>query len=166
MMSTSKRTRPASSGFSRCPRVSVRSRMLNRRLWPKSHTRNLHRVPSVRSRLREIEMIPNLVVEPGPGAEDVKAQPAARAAHRLWGGRFAMGPAPELDALTERLGAGEAPVASDEDVHTLIDRLLHEEVGEVASKLHTGRSRNDQVATATRLWAMEACTMLDGAVRN
>ena len=45
---------------------------------------------------------------------------------------------------------------SDEDVHTLIDRLLHEEIGDVASKLHTGRSRNDQVATATRLWSMDA----------
>ncbi|HLB10268.1 MAG TPA: argininosuccinate lyase, partial [Gemmatimonadaceae bacterium] len=52
------------------------------------------------------------------------------------------------------------------DVHTLIDRLLHEEVGEVASKLHTGRSRNDQVATATRLWSMDACGVLDGAVRE
>ena len=50
-----------------------------------------------------------------------------------------------------------ATTASDEDVHTLIDRLLHDEVGDVASKLHTGRSRNDQVATATRLWSMDAC---------
>ena len=39
----------------------------------------------------------------------------------------------------------------------MIDRLLHDEVGDVASKLHTGRSRNDQVATATRLWTMDAC---------
>ena len=62
-----------------------------------------------------------------------------------------------LDAVAARLRAGEQPIASDEDVHTLIDRLLHEEVGDVASKLHTGRSRNDQVATATRLWAMDAC---------
>ena len=39
----------------------------------------------------------------------------------------------------------------------MIDRLLHEEIGDVASKLHTGRSRNDQVSTATRLWTMDAC---------
>ena len=71
-----------------------------------------------------------------------------------------------LDAVAARLDAGEAPAASDEDVHTLIDRLLHEEIGDVASKLHTGRSRNDQVATATRLWAMEAVDRLDTAVRN
>ncbi|MEP6999578.1 MAG: argininosuccinate lyase [bacterium] len=70
-----------------------------------------------------------------------------------------------LDAVAARLDAGEQPIASDEDVHTLIDRLLHEEVGDVASKLHTGRSRNDQVATATRLWTMEACQRLDSAVR-
>jgi argininosuccinate lyase len=71
-----------------------------------------------------------------------------------------------LDTVAERLTTGEAPVASDEDVHTLIDRLLHEEVGDTASKLHTGRSRNDQVATATRLWAMDACAALDAAVRT
>src|SRR5690606_11094994 len=60
----------------------------------------------------------------------------------------------------------EAPVESDEDIHTMIDRLLHEEVGETASRLHTGRSRNDQVATASRLWAMDACLRLDEAIRE
>jgi argininosuccinate lyase len=70
-----------------------------------------------------------------------------------------------LDAVATRLASGERPLASDEDVHTLIDRLLHEEVGQVASKLHTGRSRNDQVATSTRLWAMSACARVDAAVR-
>ena len=70
-----------------------------------------------------------------------------------------------LDAVARRLEGGEQPIASDEDVHTLIDRLLHEEAGDVASKLHTGRSRNDQVATATRMWAMEAAGSLDRAVR-
>src|SRR6476469_2227460 len=71
-----------------------------------------------------------------------------------------------LDGVAARLRAGTQPVASDEDVHTLIDRMLHEEVGDVASKLHTGRSRNDQVATATRLWSMDAATKLDAAVRS
>ena len=70
-----------------------------------------------------------------------------------------------LDAVAARLESGELPQPSDEDVHTLIDRLLHDEVGDVASRLHTGRSRNDQVATATRLWTMEACQRLDSAVR-
>ena len=71
-----------------------------------------------------------------------------------------------LSAVGQKLAAGAQPVSSDEDVHTLIDRLLHEEIGDVASKLHTGRSRNDQVATATRLWAMDACIKLDVAVRS
>ncbi len=70
-----------------------------------------------------------------------------------------------LDAVGARLAAGEQPQPSDEDVHTLIDRLLHEEVGDVASRLHTGRSRNDQVATATRLWTMDVCQRLDHALR-
>jgi argininosuccinate lyase len=66
-----------------------------------------------------------------------------------------------LDAVAARIAGGEKPVTTDEDVHTMIDRLLHEEAGVVASRLHTGRSRNDQVATATRLWTMEACDSLD-----
>src|SRR3954468_15678849 len=71
-----------------------------------------------------------------------------------------------LAAVGDKLAAGAQPISSDEDVHTLIDRLLHEEVGDVASKLHTGRSRNDQVATATRLWSMDACSKLDAAARS
>lgn len=132
--------------------------------------------------------------------------------HKLWGGRFAAGPAPELEAVNrsiqtdlrlwpfdirlsqawaralvpanvltsaeadaivaglERVGAriagGEAPIASDEDVHTFVDRLLHEEVGEPAGRLHTGRSRNDQVATGTRLWVLDAADRLRTALRD
>ena len=70
-----------------------------------------------------------------------------------------------LDAVAARLADGAQPVASDEDVHTMIDRLLHDEIGELASRLHTGRSRNDQVSTATRLWAADAVAELDAMVR-
>ncbi len=137
---------------------------------------------------------------------------ASEKSHKLWGGRFAGGPAPEFDALNSSIGidfrlwpfdiqlskawamalykagvltldelhdmergldavgarleAGEQPAPTDEDVHTLIDRLLHQEIGDVASKLHTGRSRNDQVATATRLWSMDAANRLDAALRK
>jgi argininosuccinate lyase len=42
--------------------------------------------------------------------------------------------------------------AGDEDIHSAVERRLGELVGPVAGKLHTGRSRNDQVATDTRLW--------------
>lgn len=71
-----------------------------------------------------------------------------------------------LAAVARRLDAGVTPLPSDEDIHTLIDRLLHEEVGEPASRLHTGRSRNDQVATATRLWTIDACGRLDTQVQD
>ncbi len=71
-----------------------------------------------------------------------------------------------LEAVAAQLEAGAVPIPSDEDVHTMIDRLLHDAVGDVASKLHTGRSRNDQVATATRLWTMDAVPRLDHAVRE
>jgi argininosuccinate lyase len=49
---------------------------------------------------------------------------------------------------------------SDEDIHTAVERRLFELAGPVAGMLHTGRSRNDQVATDLRLWARRACTDL------
>ena len=45
--------------------------------------------------------------------------------------------------------------AGDEDIHTANERRLTELIGPVAGKLHTGRSRNDQVATDLRLWLRE-----------
>jgi argininosuccinate lyase len=69
-----------------------------------------------------------------------------------------------LDVVAEKLTLGALPEESDEDVHTMIDRMLHIEVGEPASRLHTGRSRNDQVATATRMWSMDAADRIDAAV--
>ncbi len=66
-----------------------------------------------------------------------------------------------LDRVADRLADGAAVGAPDEDVHTLVERLLYEEVGAVAGKLHTGRSRNDQVATDLRLWTLDAIDQLD-----
>ena len=66
-----------------------------------------------------------------------------------------------LDRVAERLADGAAVGAPDEDVHTLVERLLYEEVGATAGKLHTGRSRNDQVATDLRLWTLQAIDQLD-----
>src|SRR5260370_2283608 len=45
--------------------------------------------------------------------------------------------------------------ASDEDVHTLVIRKLKERVGALADKIHTGRSRNEQVSLDVRLWLRE-----------
>ncbi|MEO8371267.1 MAG: argininosuccinate lyase [Candidatus Solibacter sp.] len=47
--------------------------------------------------------------------------------------------------------------ATDEDVHTLVIRKLKERAGKVADKIHTGRSRNEQVSLDTRLWLREEC---------
>jgi argininosuccinate lyase len=69
-----------------------------------------------------------------------------------------------LDRVATRLSDQDHSNESDEDIHSLVERLLHEEVGEVAGKLHTGRSRNDQVATDFRLWGMAAAASLADAL--
>jgi argininosuccinate lyase len=74
-----------------------------------------------------------------------------------------------LDRVAARLeawGPAEWAAAPDEDIHSLVERLLYEEAGPVAGKLHTGRSRNDQVATDSRLWACGAASRLDAALRD
>ena len=131
---------------------------------------------------------------------------------RLWGGRFADGPAPELDRINrslpvdwrlwpyelavdrawveelrasgmfgddvaerllsgldrvgERLQRGTPGAEADEDVHTLVERWLAEEVGDDASQVRIGRSRNDVVATDTRLWTLGACSRIDAAIAD
>jgi len=55
---------------------------------------------------------------------------------------------------------------TDEDIHTAVERRLGEIVGSVAGKLHTGRSRNDQVATDFRMWLMETIDAIDTRLRD
>ena len=63
-----------------------------------------------------------------------------------------------LRAIAAELAADTFVVApGDEDIHTAVERRLFELVGPVAGMLHTGRSRNDQVATDLRMWARRAC---------
>jgi len=54
----------------------------------------------------------------------------------------------------------------DEDIHTAVERRLGELIGAAAGKLHTGRSRNDQVATDFRLWVMDALPDLDAVIQE
>ena len=72
---------------------------------------------------------------------------------------------------TDELAASEQALAmispgnlleTDEDVHSAIERYL----GDVGRKIHAGRSRNDQVATAFRLYVADACAEADGALRE
>ncbi|MDI3482120.1 MAG: argininosuccinate lyase [Tepidanaerobacteraceae bacterium] len=55
-----------------------------------------------------------------------------------------------LKEILDETNVGEIP--NDEDVHSYVERLLTEKIGDVGRKLHTGRSRNDQVATDERLY--------------
>jgi argininosuccinate lyase len=55
---------------------------------------------------------------------------------------------------------------SDEDIHTAVERRLSEIIGPAAGKLHSGRSRNDQVATDFRLWVMRACNSLLSSITD
>ncbi|HIS40892.1 MAG TPA: argininosuccinate lyase [Candidatus Aphodovivens avistercoris] len=66
-----------------------------------------------------------------------------------------------LDAIKARIEAGEfAFDINDEDIHMSIESVLTAEIGDAGARLHTGRSRNDQVATDTRLYAKERCSQL------
>ncbi len=76
--------------------------------------------------------------------------------------------AAERDALAAGLAQVRGEFAAgtfvaqpgDEDIHTAVERRLYMLVGDVALKLHTGRSRNDQVATDLRLYCRAAAAML------
>ena len=73
--------------------------------------------------------------------------------------------------LVEMLAAADSGAAifdgSDaEDVHSFIEGTLIAAIGDAGRKLHTGRSRNDQVATAFRLWLRDEIDMIDGLVND
>ena len=80
--------------------------------------------------------------------------------------------AEEVTTLLETLGLVEAELASgafvfapgDEDVHTAVERRVTELAGDVGAKLHTGRSRNDQIATDLRLWCRRTLVSVAGEV--
>jgi argininosuccinate lyase len=71
----------------------------------------------------------------------------------------------ELEKIAAELASGTFPwPAGAEDVHSAVEQVLHERAGAVAGKLHTARSRNDQVALDLRLLVIELLDELDGAV--
>jgi len=61
----------------------------------------------------------------------------------------------ELEAIADDLSV----LPEDEDCHTVIERLLIQKLGDLGKKIHTGRSRNDQVLTALRLYLKDALTL-------
>ena len=72
-----------------------------------------------------------------------------------------------LTTIREEFSSGRFTFAStDEDIHTAVERRLAELIGDAAGKLHTGRSRNDQVATDFRLWILQSIPVLEAALND
>ncbi|KAJ7308992.1 hypothetical protein JRQ81_008275 [Phrynocephalus forsythii] len=66
-----------------------------------------------------------------------------------------------LEKIAEESSKGELVITkTDEDIHTAIERRLKELIGDLAGKLHTGRSRNDQVVTDLRMLLKNAITLV------
>src|SRR5947209_12896178 len=71
-----------------------------------------------------------------------------------------------LDDIAAQIERGELPFSIKlEDIHTHIERALIERLGDIGRKLHTGRSRNDQIVTDVKLWVREAIDHLDTLLR-
>ena len=72
-----------------------------------------------------------------------------------------------LKELREEIELGDFPWRDEyEDVHLNIEMRLREKIGDAAGRLHTARSRNDQVATDVRLFTIEACDSLVAGIRG
>src|SRR5687768_9721621 len=71
-------------------------------------------------------------------------------------------------ALTALLDRGRSDPAfvsgADEDVHSFVERLLVEKLGDAGRRLHTGRSRNEQVSLDLRLYLRRRIPLLRGAI--
>jgi len=95
-------------------------------------------------------------------------------AHARMLGKCGIIPAPDAEAIVRglqgiaddiRAGKVTFDVAA-EDIHMNIEKLLHERIGEVAGKLHTARSRNDQIALDMRMYVKAQTKLIDEAVRR
>ena len=101
-------------------------------------------------------------------ADDAELLPYDCEASRVHAGRLAAAglitaaELAEIEAALERIAAGPGLEPEDEDVHSAIERQL----GDVGRKIHAGRSRNDQVAAALRLYVRAACAEADEWVRG
>ena len=72
-----------------------------------------------------------------------------------------------LDAILAEIEAGTFPFRTEyEDIHMNVEARLSELIGEASGRLHTARSRNDQVATDFRLWVRDAMDGIDGLLKD
>jgi argininosuccinate lyase len=97
----------------------------------------------------------------------------ASIAHARMLGATGILPMEEADTLITGLSAVRAEwephgplLSTEEDIHSLVEVALRRHVGPVAGKLHTARSRNDQVITDLRLYLRGGCDRLDDALRE
>ena len=103
-------------------------------------------------------------------AEDIRASQA----HARMLAKQGILTAEDGEAIVEGLGRIAKEIeagafefsAALEDIHMNVEARLKEIIGEAAGRLHTGRSRNDQVATDFRLWVRGAIDTLDGQARD
>ena len=90
---------------------------------------------------------------------------AGSIAHATMLGEAGIIPKADADAIVEGLRAIEADIAAGnvqfeldaEDIHMNVEKLLIERIGDAGKRLHTGRSRNDQVALDCRMYVKDAC---------
>ena len=74
-----------------------------------------------------------------------------------------------LESIREDLDSGALAITPDsgyEDIHSFVEGTLTERVGEAGKRLHTGRSRNDQVALDMKLYTRDEIQEMDGLLRN
>jgi argininosuccinate lyase len=72
-----------------------------------------------------------------------------------------------LGKILKRIEAGDFEFSATlEDIHMNVEARLTEDIGEAGGRLHTARSRNDQVATDFRLWVRDACDGFDRALAD
>ncbi len=99
---------------------------------------------------------------------------AASIAHARMLGRQGIIPAGDAEAIVrgleeirQEIERAEFPFREElEDIHLNIEVRLREKIGEAAGRLHTARSRNDQIATDMRLFVMEACGEAIAGIRG
>ena len=96
-----------------------------------------------------------------------KAHVAMLGAQNIVGGEDAQAISDGLDRVAAEFAAGQLPDdAALEDIHMATESRLAELIGPVAGRLHTARSRNDQVATDFRLWVRDAIDTIDAGLRD
>ena len=103
----------------------------------------------------------SLPVDKALYAQDI----AGSKAHAAMLGSAGVIPATDASAIADGLDRVQASIedgtfafdVNDEDIHMSVERALIADIGDAGARLHTGRSRNDQVATDTRLFAKQRC---------